>query len=166
AVGVVVERDQPDLVSPGLGIVASPALIGNVTHHMAVLVLGPRFTQVHTDAPVHHRQIIVRVAAGIQGVDANKASTVDQLCFDLGDLVRKSLKRKRLAVYVEQIARYRFGMCQGSVELSMIRVGQLDSPPRGIGDICRAPIHMRLENSGLEWHRLYSLSGIARGSGG
>src|SRR5215471_14365912 len=47
-------------------------------------------------------------------------------------------------------------MCQRGVELSVIRVGQLNSPSAWIGDICGSPVHMRLEHSGLRRHGLYS----------
>src|SRR5215467_1112332 len=125
---MMVEGHEPYLVPTSVRIVASLALIGDVAHHVTMLVLRPRLTEVHPDSPVHHRQVVVRIPRDIQGAYADKPSAVDQLCFNSSDLVRQPLQWKGLAVYLEQIARYRPGKLQSCLKLSMIGLGQLYSP--------------------------------------
>ncbi len=134
-VGVVVERDEADLVAPDRRVVQPLALIGDVAHHVAVLVLRPRLAQVHADAPVQHGQFVIVIAVGVESRDADETPPVDQVAFDPCELFDQPVEREILAPDLQKVVGLSLGVAQRAVELGMIGGGQDHGPLGRILDI-------------------------------
>src|SRR6185437_5144975 len=150
AVGVIVERDLADLVAAQRGIVEPLALVGDVAHHMAEMVLRPGIAQMDADAPIEHGQVVVGIFRRVQRADAHEtARPVDQVAFDGFELAPQRIKGKLRQADVEQVVGMRFRDGERVVELARIRRRQFDGPGALVGDVVMAPGDMGFEGTGL-----------------
>ena len=147
---MIVERDEADLVAAHVGIAVGFALIGDVAHHVPVLVLRPRLAEVRADPPVEQRQVVVVVPFERQRAQPDETAAVDQLALDAGELARERVERKLLAADVAQILGDGFRGDERGVELAHVGGVELDGPRGGIGDVARAPVDVRLQRLRLE----------------
>jgi len=148
------QRDTAELVAARRGVVRRLLLIGDVAEQVAVLVLRPRQSEVHADAPIDHLHLGLRVRPAVDASKAHEAASVDELVLDAIETDMQGRQWEVVSRDVEHVLALRQRMAQGRVDLGQLCFGQLLRPELFVGHISRCPLALGLEDPWGDGHRL------------